>query len=640
MIERMRKVTFFLHHRARYDALLRLQELGLVHLDLEEGTAEKIKKLKSLIARHEKVIAGIEKLHEESDGEGMESSWPRHVHSPDDRLKYLEDLFEIKESFEKALLELEAEERLLSPWGDFDVLRVSRLANHGLRLRFFIGTASHFQSHEFGNQVIEVIHRDGARLYFVLLEYGPQQSEVVLPFQEVILPSNSLHEIREVIATVRQHIADDERQLASWKSMTGGLIEQVADLRTQLQYEEARLCLKAAAGDTIYYITGWVPEAGVQQLKRMLEEQRIAYQLEKPGPSDAPPVKLRNNRFSRLFEPITRIFSLPDYFELDPTLFFAPFFTLFFGLCLGDVGYGLILTAISLICLKIVPPAYRMIAWLGIILSLSTTVAGVLLNSVFGAPLLAGSPAMDLAVFSPYTSAGKTAYPAMSLSLALGFVQLTTGIILSAVNAWRRHGWLYALKSSGSLGMLLGGLIVAAHADPMGLGLNAALQIGPLPVGALLTAAPENAGLVLLGAGAFLFFFFNSPELSIFLRPLSGLWAFYQFATGLLGDFLSYIRLFALGLASGLLGNAFNQIAFMILPRGPTGPEFQSPWIVLAVLILILGHTLNLGLAVLGAFVHPLRLTFVEFYKNMEYAGGGRAYTPFAVQRSLKQESV
>lgn len=638
MIERMRKVTFFMHHRARYEALLRLQELGLVHLDVQEGSAEKIKKLKSLIARHEKIITGIEKLPQEPGSH--ESSWPGHVKNPDDRLKYLEDLFDIKESFERALHELEAEERLLAPWGNFDVARVAGLAAHGVRLRFFISTAAHFQAHNPGNLTFAEVHRDGNRVYVVLFEYGQGAGEAVLPFQEILLPANSLQEIREVIATVKEHIADDERQLASWKNLTGALRKQLADLHTQLQYEEARLSLSVGGEETIYYITGWVPEASVRRLKRLLEGQRIAYLMEKPRPGDAPPVKLKNNRFSRLFEPITRIFSLPDYFELDPTLFFAPFFTLFFGLCLGDVGYGLILTAISLACLAFIPPAYRLIAWLGLVLSLSTTIAGVLLNSVFGAALLEGSPVASLAVFAPREAAGKTIYPAMSLSLALGFVQLTTGIILSAANAWQRHGWLYSLKSLGSLFMLLGGLTLATHADPMSLGLNAALQIGPFPAGKLITSVPEAGGLILLAAGGFLFFFFNSPDLSLYLRPLSGLWAFYQFATGLLGDFLSYIRLFALGLASGLLGNAFNQIAFMILPGGTSGPEFLSPWIVLTVLILILGHTLNLGLAVLGAFVHPLRLTFVEFYKNMEYTGGGRAYQPFAVQRSFKQESI
>ena len=99
--------------------------------------------------------------------------------------------------------------------------------------------------------------------------------------------------------------------------------------------------------------------------------------------------------------------------------------------------------------------------------------------------------------------------------------------------------------------------------------------------------------------------------------------------TGFLGDFLSYIRLFALGLAGGLLGNAFNKVAFMILPNG----DIHSPLFAITIVILIVGHSLNLGLGILGSFVHPLRLTFVEFYKSINFTGGGKEFKPFALQK-------
>ena len=130
---------------------------------------------------------------------------------------------------------------------------------------------------------------------------------------------------------------------------------------------------------------------------------------------------------------------------------------------------------------------------------------------------------------------------------------------------------------------------------------------------------------------------FNNPDKNFFLRPLTGLWEFYQFVTGFLGDFLSYIRLFALGLASGLLGNAFNQIAFMILPGYPESTDYLSPLMAVSVIILLVGHTLNLGLSLLGSFVHPLRLTFVEFYKNLDFKGGGVAYQPFLLKQRVRQ---
>jgi V/A-type H+-transporting ATPase subunit I len=143
--------------------------------------------------------------------------------------------------------------------------------------------------------------------------------------------------------------------------------------------------------------------------------------------------------------------------------------------------------------------------------------------------------------------------------------------------------------------------ILAAHADFLGLGFNSAFAIGPMQVGRYLTAVPVTAAQAILVSAFVLFVFVANPDRKIWLRPLAALWDFYQFSTGLLGDFLSYIRLFALALAGGLLGNAFNQIAFMLLPKTPTGLDLASPWLVGAILILIFGHGLNFALGVLGA---------------------------------------
>jgi len=128
---------------------------------------------------------------------------------------------------------------------------------------------------------------------------------------------------------------------------------------------------------------------------------------------------------------------------------------------------------------------------------------------------------------------------------------------------------------------------------------------------------PAIVGLVML-------FLFNNPDKKLAIRLPLGLWEFYGFSTGLMGDALWYIRLFALGLAGGLLGMAFNDIAFMI--SAGDSPKFL---VVFTILVLILGHSINFALSVLGSFVHPLRLTFVEFYKNINFRGGSKPYKPF-----------
>ena len=134
------------------------------------------------------------------------------------------------------------------------------------------------------------------------------------------------------------------------------------------------------------------------------------------------------------------------------------------------------------------------------------------------------------------------------------------------------------------------------------------------------------AGLAVLVA-----FFYNSPGKNPFVNLGSGLWTTYETASGLLGDSLSYIRLFAIGLTGGILGSVFNQLALSCVPASGSGASVVSyvvGWIA-ALLILLFGHGINFGIAMIGAFVHPLRLTFVEYYKNSEFEGGGKPYTPF-----------
>ncbi|HMV35016.1 MAG TPA: hypothetical protein PKD60_03930, partial [Turneriella sp.] len=277
----------------------------------------------------------------------------------------------------------------------------------------------------------------------------------------------------------------------------------------------------------------------------------------------------------------------------------------------------------------------RGIGLLVLILSAATIVSGVLMNSFFGANLFVRDGQglivadKDPAIFAAYTVQGKTVFPAMTLSLLVGCAQIFIAFVLQSLNETLVLGWRYGIKAAAMLLMAVSAFILGAHADFLGLGFNSAFAIGPLQVGRYLTAVPVVAAQVMLALAFVLFFFVANPDRKIWLRPLAALWDFYGFSTGLLGDFLSYIRLFALALAGGLLGNAFNQIAFMLLPKTPTGFDLASPWLIGTVLVLLVGHGLNFALGALGAFVHPLRLTFVEFYKNINFRGGGRPYRPF-----------
>ncbi len=657
MIERMKKICFFLFYRDKKKRLGTLQALGLVHLEISDRLAgKKHENLKKLRDRYQAIVRNMRRVPKPEFGEDFDYGFPRHLKALRARLQYLEDRLQLKERFENALIELERDRKTLLPWGAFSLSQVDRLRSRGLHLRFMIASPQVFDEFDFGELPIEVIRHEGDRVYFLALEYRPEQARV-LPFEEVTLPRRELAQIEQDIAITRGNLEVDKLQLYEMSAGIPALEREIRMLESALQFEEAKSSLHVHADtrDAVFTIQGWFPVRREEEIREYLDRHDISYSVEEPDAGEHVPVLLKNRRPGRLFEPVTRIFSLPDYFELDPTPFFAPFFALFFGLCLGDLGYGAILTLLTGVfawrfstTAGAARSSLQSLAYLGVILGVSTMVNGVLLNTAFGQPLfdLPGSNGFlseggEWALFASHTIRGETVFPAMTLALLLGYLQIFLGGILRGVNAWRQDGWMYALQPAATLFMLLGGTFIAVHRNPLDLGFNADFAIGILPVGAAVARVSESAGWALLITGLCVFFFFNNPGLKIFVRPLVGLWEFYQFLTGLLGDFLSYIRLFALGLASGLLGGAFNQIAFMILPRGPDGDLiYATPLILATVLILVLGHSLNLALSALGAFVHPLRLTFVEFYKNLHFRGGGKLFRPFAIQRERGSNTI
>ena len=189
------------------------------------------------------------------------------------------------------------------------------------------------------------------------------------------------------------------------------------------------------------------------------------------------------------------------------------------------------------------------------------------------------------------------------LSLILGAIQILFGMVLKAVNQSIQFGFKYAVATIGWIILLVS----------CGVG---ALLPEVMPMG-------STVHLVILGVSAAMIFLYNSPGKNVFLNIGLGLWDSYNMVTGLLGDVLSYVRLFALGLSGGILAGVFNSLAVGMSPDNViAGP-------IVMVLIFVIGHAINIFMNVLGAMVHPMRLTFVEFFKNSGYEGGGKEYKPF-----------
>lgn len=627
----MYSLSLLLFYTEKKRMLRGLQNLGVVDLNLVKTETERTRRAAQNLAELRKSLAQILRAkHGLPQGTVLpEVALPNESAA---QLKLIRSLLQQKEQLENALREMAQEYARYEPWGEIPVGGIALLAQHGIGVHLFSGSEKFFDRYDFGEHCVEEISRGGNIVRFALLTLHADAP--VIPFQKFAVPGSDLAAMRREREFLEKKLLDTVKRLAALAGSAHALMRSAAHLETQRSFETAKHSLEADTTGTIYRISGYFPAAQLVAIRKFLEERKLAYEIGEPAEPEKAPVLLHNGRLAKLFEPITGIFSLPDYRELDPTPLFAPFFTLFFGFCMGDVGYGLLLLVISTVLL--LKKNLRKIGLLGVILSAATIGSGLLMNSFFGANLFVRdgqgllATKSDPAFFAAYTVQGKTVFPAMTLSLLIGCLQIFAAFILQSVNEIIVLGWRYGVKALSMLMISGPAFILAAHTNFMGLGFDRSFVIGPISVGRVLTSVPEQVAQAILAAGFVLFFFFGSPDRKFYIRPLAALWDFYGFSTGLLGDFLSYIRLFALALAGGLLGNAFNQIAFMMLPKTAAGtPEYASPWIIGTVLVLVVGHTLNFALGALGAFVHPLRLTFVEFYKNINFRGGGRLYKPF-----------
>jgi V/A-type H+-transporting ATPase subunit I len=358
-------------------------------------------------------------------------------------------------------------------------------------------------------------------------------------------------------------------------------------------------------------LSGWVPAQRQKQVEEFLNQYPAWYSIETPRKGESIPVLLRNNPTLKLFEPITRIFQLPNYFELDPTFAIAPFFAIFFGTCLGDTGYGLVIFALATAARLRLSGAIKAVAALGQILGVFTLVMGTVNTGViFGITIADHLDVPGFALLHRCTVIRQdvTINP-FNFALLLGVIQMMFGMVLNIYGNIRYNSLREAVPGIARI-LLVGSCIL----------LFLILYQKMDALKPFLVFAVVGAGL---GLACFIYVAFFTDLEQFLGNPIADLLLkLYFVLSGAVGDILSYIRLFALGLSSGVLGYVINVIALQMRDAIPVlgWPIFVA--------FLVVGHSANLLLAGLGSFVHPLRLTFVEFYNNLVFKGGGIEYRP------------
>lgn len=618
MIEKMKKLTLLIYHSSKEKFLENLQSQGVVHLEANRSAQnDQIIELKDKITIIRKGLTILNQVSSKERAILKQKEFTREV---EELVKQIEDGSSILDELNNDLEVTKKQIRLLEAWGDFDPQNIDRLSEVGIRIRFYSIASSKFKDLEIEDVRIEKISEIKNMIYFVVF-YREGENVLEINATEERIPIKSLKNLFSEKGKIIKNIDKQKNLILDLCSYSDYLKNIIISCEDDLEYKIAHASLEEEVDGKVMVITGWIPLEKYDQINTFLIKEDVAYIIDDPSLDDDVPVKLKNGPFARLFEPLTKMHSLPSYNEIDPTPFFAPFFAAFFGLCLADVGYGLILfvgAVVAFILLK--KKSIRMILMLGIVLSLFTIGGGLVLNSFFGEKIteftLLPSSIKRIVIFGNLNDA-------MAFSILLGIFQVLLGFVLQIVNRIRIHGTKGAFQPIGTM-MLLIGVLIAALSSTNKPGSDP-LNIGPIPISKFVGLIPNagNVGIIAAAIGLVLILLFNNVNKKIFMRPILGLWELYGIVTGVPGDILSYIRVFALGLASGLLGNAFNKIAFMVGGGGSVGGYIGM------ILILLAGHSINIGLGALSAFVHPLRLVLLEFYNAVGYTGGGKMFSPF-----------
>ena len=573
MIEKMTKYSFILFKGEEDRFLEQLQELGVV--DIKRSSVPVDSHSTHLLERISQARNEIEVLERGVD-------------------THLTELLDQRDS-------LEAAEEAIAPWGEYDRSKTDALGKAGVPIHFYCVSRKAFDPSWEDDYALEVIDDDGKKVHFVIV--GNAEGFPVAPVHK---PLSTIRELKGMAEAKDREIERYRKHLEDRKSEIPGLKQREDKLSSELNLYLASLAGESAVENRLTVYEGFAPTESDAKLAEVLDASEALWFKSEARKEDNPPISFRNNWFTRQFEVLTDMYGRPAYDEFDPTPILGPFFLLFFAMCMGDAGYGLLLILIGWLLKKKVPSMAKL-GPLVMMLGVGTFLVGIVLHTFFGINLYTAEwvPQWLKGCMVSGDIAGYDAQ--MVLAVVVGIFHICLAMVVKAICYTSRFGFTKCISTWGWTLLIVGSVITG------GLALLGVIDMPVVKIILIVLGIVSGIGI----------FFLNDLHRNPLLNVGSGLWATYNTVTGLMGDVLSYLRLYALGLAGGMLGNTFNTLAGMTL-----GIKLPGVNILLFIIILLIGHVLNLALSCLGAFVHPLRLTFVEYFKNSGYEGTGRNYRP------------
>ena len=627
MIQDMKKLTFLITNGEYEKFIDDIRQLGVIHVEeLQQGaTSEELQAGLDLAERYKNALNALNFAAESYESAQAYTALPADASQGIKLIEKIESLLAEENSVKHSIDAAEDAIRQLEPWGEFSWESIQQIEQTGYKPYFYVVNSKQYKA-EWGDAYFATpVNEISKKTYFVA--FSNEDTEPAITAERLFLPENPLSHYQEKQKSLIRHLEGIRENLLKINAENRASIEagQLAN-ENNIQLSKVHLCNEDVANGAVKLMIGWTLADNANQVVDYLEKEHIFYEISDPAFEDNVPIKIKNDKFSSLFEPILRMYSLPNYHDIDPLPFFAPFFMLFFGLCMGDLGYGMLITLASIILIFAKPG----IGKLGALLGGMTCICGFITGTFFGIDL----SSVDwefIKPIQPYfiNDSMKDSFfgysPMMVISVIIGLIQVLLGMTLAGCKAVKNYGIIYGVGKFSWVVALV----------------SATILFGLPLFGAELSHMTQIILYALIGVSALGIFFLNNPNaykkdsalgkaLGVGSNLGAGLWATYGMSTGLLGDLLSYIRLFALGLTGGVLGSVFNSLALEMSPDIPVVHELVM------VLILLFGHGINFGLCMISSFVHPMRLTFVEYFKNADFEGNGKEYQPFMMKEKNK----
>lgn len=615
MIVPMKKVTLVVMDREREAALEALRRVGVVHLEKRPVSSEVLVSLLDKRARAETALGLLRNFPVSEDT-------AEAVAAPSAIVDVL-SIAERKKAGQEALAADMKERERIGPWGDFQSADIAALAEAGIVLIPYELPRKAYESLGEEERVIVLsVSKNAVRCLAV---GAPLHGESPFP-----LPVKSLSALDAAIDAHRANLSELERSLASLARFRPEIEAELARLSAEIEFEVARAGMEASAdspeGLAIAWFSGFVPDDDTELVKKAAAEHGWAFLIDEPSESDAPPTKVKNNALVRLVQPIFDLLgTVPGYREYDISVSFLLFFMVFFAMIFGDGGYGAILLGTALIFgLKAraktgkIPDGVLLIG----LLSSATIVWGAITGTWFALPFDSLPSFMKALVLPPFypnpeldpkVAAKLVQQNVKHLCFIIGTIQL---VLAHTKNIKKALPSLTALAQLGWLSMVLGLYFLV---------LNLVLDKTRFPV--------PSFSMWMIGGGIGAYFIFAEQKGGNFFKNIlvsvGNFLPTFLSAVSSFSDIISYIRLFAVGLAGFAIAESFNGMA--------AGMPAGAVRIIAGGLILFFGHGLNLAMSALSVVVHGVRLNMLEYSGHLGMEWSGVKYAPFALKDEARR---